>query len=380
MDKKNILIITGRYLPGYKDGGPVRTIKNLVDFLGNEYNFYIITCDRDHDDLEPYKNININTWNKVDNANVYYVKPGGFKYSIIMNIIKSNNIDIVYCCGCFNDYAIKSLVLKRLKIIKVPLVIASMGLFSPNGFKIKFLKKKAFITIFNFLGMFKTVYWSVTSNKELNDIKKHIKINNNFFIAEDLPRKTSKIEIIKQKERGNLKIVWISRIALNKNLLGAIEMVKGVKSNVEFTIYGPKYDQNYWELCEKSLKELPSNIKWKYEGVVESEYVIDVFRQHHVFLFPTLGENYGHVIQEALTAGCPVILSNETPWKNFEYEGIGYIYPINNINNFIVAIEKYADMDNKEFQKVIDKSINYAFKNSNDKLRTTGYRNIFEKL
>lgn len=47
---KNILILMGRYLPGYKDGGPVRTIVNLVDILGNEYNFNIMTSDRDHGD------------------------------------------------------------------------------------------------------------------------------------------------------------------------------------------------------------------------------------------------------------------------------------------------------------------------------------------
>ena len=46
--RRDILIIMGRYLPGYKDGGPVRSIKNLTDFLGKEYNFKILTCDRDH--------------------------------------------------------------------------------------------------------------------------------------------------------------------------------------------------------------------------------------------------------------------------------------------------------------------------------------------
>jgi len=51
--RKDILIIMGRYLPGYKDGGPVRSIKNLTDFLGREYNFKILTCDRDHGDTEP---------------------------------------------------------------------------------------------------------------------------------------------------------------------------------------------------------------------------------------------------------------------------------------------------------------------------------------
>ena len=40
---KKILIIMGRYLPGYKDAGPVRSIKNLEDRLGEEYDFRILT-------------------------------------------------------------------------------------------------------------------------------------------------------------------------------------------------------------------------------------------------------------------------------------------------------------------------------------------------
>ena len=66
--RKDILIIMGRYLPGYKDGGPIRSIKNLTDFLGKEYNFKILTCDRDHGDTEAYPNIKVNGWNRVGMA------------------------------------------------------------------------------------------------------------------------------------------------------------------------------------------------------------------------------------------------------------------------------------------------------------------------
>ena len=45
---RKILILMGRYLPGYKDGGPVRTIINVKDMLGYEYEFYISCLDRDH--------------------------------------------------------------------------------------------------------------------------------------------------------------------------------------------------------------------------------------------------------------------------------------------------------------------------------------------
>ena len=138
--KREILIITGRYLPGYKDGGPVRTIKNLVDYLGDEYNFKILTCDRDHGDTNRYPNIKENEWNTVGKAQVYYVSPKGFKFSVIKNLAKE--VDLIYCCGCFNDYAINTLILKRLNRIKIPVVVAAMGLFSPMEFRLKYKKKE----------------------------------------------------------------------------------------------------------------------------------------------------------------------------------------------------------------------------------------------
>ena len=102
-----------------------------------------------------------------------------------------------------------------------------MGLFSPKEFQLKYKKKKTFTTIFNMLGMFKNIYWSATSEMEISEIKHQIKATDKqFFIAEDLPRKVSGTSIEKEKKAGNLKVVWISRIAPKKNLKYAIEFLK----------------------------------------------------------------------------------------------------------------------------------------------------------
>lgn len=374
--RRDILIIMGRYLPGYKDGGPVRSIKNLTDFLGKEYNFKILTCDRDHGDMEPYSNIKVNDWNYVGNAEVYYVPPRGFSEKLIVKLAKQ--VDLVYVCGCFNDYAINTLIAKRLKKIKVPVVVAAMGLFSPMAFRIKYPKKKLFITIFNKLGMFKNIYWSATSEMEIKEIRKQINVlSERIYIAEDLPRKVNSTEIIKEKENGCLKVVWISRIAEKKNLKGAIQILQKVKANVEFVIYGSIHDETYWNKCLVELEKLPKNVEWKYEGNIDSEQVVEVLKPYHVFLFPTFGENYGHVIQEALSAGCAVILSDQTPWKDLEENDVGYVLPLENKAEFSKKIDLYAAMSQKEIQKVADSALKYAIKNSNEKVENTGYKKIF---
>ena len=374
--KKDILIITGRYLPGYKDGGPVRSIKNLTDFLGNEYNFKILTCDRDHGDTEPYPDIKVNGWNRVGNADVYYVAPGGFKTKLIVKL--SEQADLVYVCGCFNDYAINTLTANRLGKIKVPVVVAAMGLFSPGALQAKRIKKAMFINIFNTLGLFKNIYWSATSEMESADILNVIKTNKEkIMIAEDLPRAVQEDRIIKEKKRGELKVVFISRFSPEKNLLQAIKILGQAKDKIVFTLYGPDADKAYWDSCKKELDGLPANVKWQWKGNLESEKVVETLKQYHVFLFPTLGENFGHVIQEALSAGCPCIISDRTPWQDFESQGVGYVLPLDNNKPFVNAIDKYAAMGQDEFQKVSEKAHLYAINVSNDKVKNTGYRRIF---
>ena len=66
MKKRVILCFVGHYLPGYRSGGPIRSISNLVENLGDEFKIHIICSDRDLSDKEPYANINTNTWKTVE--------------------------------------------------------------------------------------------------------------------------------------------------------------------------------------------------------------------------------------------------------------------------------------------------------------------------
>jgi len=47
MVEPTILCFVPHYLPGFRAGGPTRSIANLVEWLGDEYRFAIISLDRD---------------------------------------------------------------------------------------------------------------------------------------------------------------------------------------------------------------------------------------------------------------------------------------------------------------------------------------------
>ena len=372
---KKVLILMGRYLPGYKDGGPVRTIKNLTDILGSEYNIRIMCHDRDHGDLECYPNIAVNAYNKIGNASVFYVKNGEFKFKTILKEIKK--VDVVYCCGPYNNYAIKVMILKRLELFKQKLFVASMGSFSRGALSLKNKKKKVFLPLMKQIGLFKNVIWSVTSSVEEEELKNVIGKQAKCIIAEDLPR-IEKIDHIYQKEENHLKVVFISRIAKKKNLLGAIEIISNlINIAIQFDIYGPIEDNDYWNECKQQLELLPSNISWDYKGECNSDNVIDTLSNYDVFLFPTLGENFGHVISEALIAGCLPIISDQTPWLDLEECKCGNVISLDNQNLFIKALERYSAMDQKEFSYYVNNAQNYIKVKNEESIKNTGYREIF---
>lgn len=54
---------------------------------------------------------------------------------------------------------------------------------------------------------------------------------------------------------------------------------------------------------------------------------------------PAQGENYGHVIAEALCAGVPILIADTTPWRNLEEQGIGWDLSLNNPKAFSNVID-----------------------------------------
>ena len=376
---KTILIIMGRYLPGYKDGGPVRSIKNLVDRLGDEYDFRILTTDRDHGDHESYPNIRVRDWNQVGAAKVFYVEPGGFDAETVEKL--AAEAELVYICGCFNDYARTTLKLKKQGKIKCRVVIAAMGLFSPGAFHIKYPKKKAYMLLLKRLGYFKNIEWSATSEEEAEDIRREAGKDAVCHLAEDLPRKPEDVDHVTRTDTGNLRIIFLSRISRKKNLLFAAKILQQVKGDIIFDIYGNMEDASYWKECEEELKKLPGNIKWEYKGEADAEQVVKIFAEYDVFLFPTMAENYGHVIFEAMAGGCVPVISDKTPWTEEKMGNCGAVLGLDResvVEDFAEVIEEYARMTRPEKQGAADRCVAFARAYRAGEAEEQ-YRKMFEK-
>lgn len=66
---------------------------------------------------------------------------------------------------------------------------------------------------------------------------------------------------------------------------------------------------------------------------------------YDLFFLTTLGENYGHAIVEALSAGCPVLISNQTPWNDIASRDAGWAFPLCQPSLFAQKINELIPMD-----------------------------------
>ena len=373
-----ILIVIPRYLPGYKSGGPQRTVQNICDVYATSNDIYIVTQNVDFGESTPY-DVDTNVWLKRYGVNIMYVEPENYKKKLFNELYKQ--FDIIYACGLFCQCTIDLLLINKQNDHK-KLYVAPMGVFSKNALAIRGVKKSVFLKMFSALGLFRKITWSFTSEEERKEAIDAISERNikQYIIAEDLPRHVDFDVMKKNLETHDmpLRIIFLSRIVPKKNLLYAIEILKGITEGaVVFDIYGFKEDQSYWEKCENAIKELPRNITCKYAGSINAEESVNVFSQYDIFLFPTQGENFGHVVYESLAAGCLPVISDTTPWKDFDVKQCGSVIKLDDIDGFRNAIQTYLDTSSESFLEMKMNAIDYAEQKYKTSVETSGYKAIF---
>jgi glycosyltransferase involved in cell wall biosynthesis len=283
MEKKKVFIFIAHYLPGYKMGGPVNSVININSYLKDYFDFYIITSDRDMGDDEAYKDIVVNEWCDCSGAKVMYLNPNNAFYWNLYKHLKDNQYDVIYTNSLFEfKFSVYIVLLKYFKLIKFnKIIVAPRGELFVEALKFGKLKKQIFLYIINTLGIYNKILWHSTANIETTTIINNIKspevklarvLSNNERLISDLIN----VNFV-SKDLNLLKIIFLSRISKEKNLIYALKVLNHVACNVEFHIYGPKEDVKIWKECEKEIKTLPKNIIVYYKGNVKKKDVKTIF-------------------------------------------------------------------------------------------------------
>lgn len=344
-EKAKVLIMYSGYLPAKTYGGPVNSISNIVQALGGLFDFYVIASNHELKSIKRLSGIKYG-WNKIGYANVKYLSDKELDVKNILCQIKEVSPDVIYLNSIFlYKFVIASL--SYLKNHKIKLVIAPRGEVCANALKIKRVKKEMYLNLLKNVGLMDEIYWHSTSDEETKGLIENLNISPmKIQKCEVLPEKDVPEISYKVKEKSKLKCVFISRICEKKNLISAIKYVKRANIGVTLDIYGFKEDLKYWQMCSKAIGD---SRRIKYCGELESKDVINTFNKYDLFLFPTMSENYGHVIEESLIAGCPVLISDKTPWMDIMDKNAGFIVRLGNDKEFIGVLNRLCKLDNVDY-------------------------------
>jgi len=329
MTKQKLLIFTEYFLPATKGGGPVSSIRNLVELLHKDIEIRIICFNHDLNETRPLKNIESDKWNNWQNkAEVFYASGEFLSKKNIETLILDFAPDTIYLNAIF-VYQFIAYPIWTAKRINAKVIIAPRGMFQKSALNQKKLKKSIYLKVLKTFVLNKNIVWHCTNNKEHDEIMDVVGFKNIVNIS-NVPVSPNKS--IKTIDGDKITLVSVSLNTRMKNLHFFLQVLQNIEIEIEFHIYGPIKDREYWQQCEALIEEMPDNVKVDYKGEVAPDKVSEIIARYSLFVLPTLGENFGHAIFEAFACGVPVLISDKTPWRDLESKGIGFDLELNQSN------------------------------------------------
>lgn len=374
--KTKLLIFIDWYKPGFKAGGPIRSISNLVDQLYDKAELFIITSNCDYLENIPYNTIKTEEWNTIDNAQVFYISKKNTNAKTIKKLIEEVKPNCVYCNSLFSYY-FSLLPIYIAKKLKIRTVLAVRGMLSKGSLGVKSRKKTFFLRSAKFIGYFNNIIFHATTNEEKNDIENAFGRDSTIIVANNLSQKKSITFIKKHKNTNELKLISVARISPEKNTLFAIEILKNCRNNIVFDIYGPIYNQEYWEKCKIAINHLPKNVIVNYKGVLNHDDLDTTLTNYHALFLPSTGENFGHIIIEAMINSCVPIISDKTPWKDLESQKIGFDLPLDNQKIFTEKINLLASFSDEQFNEYSNNAYQFGVKINSNHQSIEAYKQLF---
>ncbi|NQW41976.1 MAG: glycosyltransferase family 4 protein [Bacteroidetes bacterium] len=354
LNNHTIYIFSDWYVPGFKAGGPIQSVYNLATLLSKTNNVKIITRNTDYGNTNAFQDIQSDEWITIaPQHNVLYLSAKNTSIKTIKSICLEAKNSPVIINGIFSFWfsILPLFYTNTYNCHKI--IVAVRGMLHKSALSVKPIKKHIFLAFARGFGLYKKSTFLATSEIEKNEIEKILgKVN--IKIAPNIPISTIDINEIESKSFKNsdneLRLLFLGRIAPEKNPLTVLQVLQVIKYPVSITFIGSSIDSNYQMQFEDGLKKLPSNVKHTWIKELPHQEITTIFKQTDVMVLPSLGENFGHAIFESFANAVPVIIGNNTPWRDIEQNNGGIEVKPNDIEVIFTAISLFNNMTNQSYK------------------------------
>lgn len=330
--------------PAFLGGGALRSVAAIVSQSPGAYTVTVVTSDRDLGQKETLDVI-ANKALQWGGSIVYYVSRSFHRQVLAFNFARSLRPQIIYTNSFFDPlFSIVPLVMWAFGLLRPQyFVIAPRGEFGPSALKLKRAKKAIALRAFRVILGRRRVLWHASSPNEAANIRSQIGQSARIVIREDnteLPPTAAE----PTQPGQELRAVIIGRVVPVKGIEELLQALAGVSTPLVLDIYGPEEDAEYSRRCRSLAAKLAPVAKVSFKGAIPSDQVRKTLRAYDLMLLPSHGENFSHVVAEALSVSVPVMCADVTPWSAYIANGGGVLVSDNEIHAWTASIQKYATM------------------------------------
>jgi glycosyltransferase involved in cell wall biosynthesis len=339
-----ILILIDWFVPAFKGGGPIQSVANMVENDDPDFEYRIICSNMDLDGT--LLNVTPDAWVDYNpSTKVWYSSSNKSVLKTINSVGVQWKPDALFINGIYSLYY-NILPILFAKVARK--IISVRGTLHDGALAQKSFKKKVFLNVWKKLGVQHKYEFHASTEEEKGFVKKTFGPSIKVYVAANFPKQVAALTF-PSKTPNQLRLISVALISPMKNHLRVLEALQNCKAQIEYDIYGPVKDPQYWQKCLEQIKKLPSNIQVNVKGELPPPQVEKVLSTAQVFILPSESENFGHALYEALIAGKPVITSHGTPWNNLKALGAGYNVSAVSIAELTGAITFFADMPHHTF-------------------------------
>jgi glycosyltransferase involved in cell wall biosynthesis len=346
-----VLIAIDWYRPAHKAGGPITSIENLVDLLGDEphLEFYVVCGVFDYGEQQPL-DVPQETWVTVGKAQAQYWHPKQLGWKQWMRIYQTVQPDIIHTQGLWSPKFSILPLLAAQRYKKAKIVVSPRGMLTPQALKQKGAMKAGVSFVLKALSAYKNVVFHSTNDQETNEIKLFVnqaKILQMPNVPRNLGGATKQTK--RQKQPNELHWIFVGRISPEKNPMLLLEALQLLEIPTIGYFIGGCQSETYRQQFEEKIKSISKQHEVEYMGEKSLEEITEFLGKADVSINTSISENFGHAMAEALSAGVPIIVGPNTPWQNLSEDKSGVIAEYS-AQGFADAMRAMAALDIAEHQ------------------------------
>jgi len=332
-----IAVLAPYYVPAYKAGGPIPGIRGAVASLTGQ-DVAVLTSDRDLGDQGSFPAAYRGTV-IIDAASVTYLPPLSCRsvrqWWAAMTSVRHS--DAAYFNSLMSKpFSALPIVLLALSGYRGRVAISPRNELSMSALTVgRVHQTRAWIGVLRTLRWYRrigrpgcgNVVWVASSTQERADIV--VAFPRAIVIVVPEVLRPSGVPVAPRPARSQgLRLISVGRIAPVKGTQDLMRALVRLRVPATLDLVGLAEDESYAASVRRVAANLPDHVTVNWVGAVSPEEVEMRLADAHLFVLLTRGENFCHAIGEALRAGCPVVISDQTPWTFVGAEGAGVVLDV----------------------------------------------------